>query len=82
MNYKILPTEDFKRDIRKLDPDQKARIKNKIEKVSVDPTRYKHLSYDLNGSCRLRVGKYRVIFSYDVNKRELYLEKVIFGHKY
>ena len=57
-------------------------IKDKIEEISDDPTRYKHLHYDLSGSCRLWIGKLRIIFSYDINKREIYLEKIVLGHKY
>ena len=58
------------------------RIKKKVDEVAENPTRYKHLHYDLAGSCRLWVGKLRIIFSYSVEKQELYLEKVVFGHKY
>ena len=54
----------------------------KIEELSEDPTRYKFLHYDLSGSCRVWIGKSRVIFSYDESKMELYLEKVVLGHKY
>ena len=82
MNYKILPTKEFSKDFKNLDNQFQERIKNKVEEVAEDPTRYKHLHYELSGSCRLWVGKIRVIFSYDSNKREIYLEKIIFGHKY
>jgi len=58
------------------------RVKDKINEVSFDPTRYKNLHYDLSGSCRLWIGKLRVIFSYDNQKQELYPEKIIFGHNY
>jgi len=58
------------------------RIKKKIEEVSQDPTRYKHMHYDFSGSCRLWIGKLRIVFSYEISKGELYLEKIIFGHKY
>ena len=57
-------------------------IRNKIEETAQDPIRYKHLHYDLKDSCRLRVGKLRIIFSYDKEKKEMYLEKIVFDHKY
>jgi mRNA-degrading endonuclease RelE of RelBE toxin-antitoxin system len=57
-------------------------VKNKLEEAAQDPTRYKQLHYELRGSCRLRIGKLRVIFSYDILKKELYLEKVILDHRY
>ncbi len=82
MTYKILPTKEFSKDFKKLDTQFQERIKIKIEEVAEDPTRYKHLHYDLKGSCRLGVGKLRIIFSYDIHKQELYLEKIVFGHKY
>ncbi len=82
MSYKILPTREFSRDFEKLDKQFQDRIKKKIGEVAENPTRYKRLHYDLSGSSRLWVGTLRIIFSYDENKEELYLEKVIVGHKY
>ena len=82
MNYKILPTKEFSKDFKKLDKQFQERIKSKVEEVAEDPIMYKHLHYDLSGSCRLWIGKLRIIFSYDSNKKEMYLEKIVFGHKY
>ena len=82
MSYKILPTVEFSKDFRKLDKHFSEQIKRKIEAVAADPERYKRLHYDLSGSCRLRIGKLRVVFSYDTDKGELYLEKIVFGHRY
>ncbi len=82
MGYKILPTKEFFKDFKKLDNQLQARIKKKIQEVADEPARHKHLHYDLKGSCRLWIGKLRVIFSYNEDKKELYLEKIVFGHKY
>ena len=82
MAYKILPTKEFYNDFKKLDKQFQSRIKDKIEEAAQDPSRFKHLHYDLSGSCRLWIGKLRIIFSYDEKKEELYLEKIVFGHKY
>ena len=82
MPYKILPTNEFSKDLKKLDKILQERIKNKIEEVSENPERYKHLHYDLKGSCRIWIGKLRIIFSYDTTSKELYPEKIVFGHKY
>lgn len=82
MSYKILPTKEFEKDFNKLDGFEQKRIKNKIEEVSENPERYKHLHYGLKESCRIRIGKLRIIFSYDSKLKELYLEKIVFGHKY
>ncbi|HLC75375.1 MAG TPA: type II toxin-antitoxin system RelE/ParE family toxin [Candidatus Nanoarchaeia archaeon] len=82
MSYKILPTKEFAKDFKKLDSQVQAQIKKKIDEVSINPTLYKKLQYDLHGSSRLRIGKLRVIFSYDESKQEVYLEKIVFGHRY
>ena len=82
MSYNILTTKEFSKDFKKLDNQLQVRIKKKIEEVAEEPTRYKHLHYDLKGSCRLWIGKLRIIFSYNEDKQELYLEKIVFDHKY
>ena len=82
MPYKILPTKEFEKDFKKLEGFMQDRIKKKVEEVAENPERYKHLHYDLAGSCRLWIGKLRIIFSYSAQKQELYLEKVVLGHRY
>ena len=82
MSYKILPTKEFSKDFKKLDGSLKLLIKSKISEVSENPTRFKHLHYDLKGSCRVRIKKLRIVFSYDEDLNELYLEKIIFDHRY
>ena len=82
MTYKILPTKEFEKDFKKIDSFMQERIKKKVEEIAKNPTRYKYLHYDLAGSCRLWIGKLRIIFSYNIEKQELYLEKIIFGHTY
>ena len=82
MPYNILPTKEFSKDFKKLDSFMQDRIKSKIEEVAENPERYKFLHYDLKGSCRLWIGKLRIIFSYNKGLKELYLEKIVFGHNY
>jgi len=82
MSYKILPTKEFVKDFKKLDGQLQKRIKKKIEELLENPERYKHLHYNLAGSCRIRIRKLRIIFSYDSIKKEVYLEKIVFGHRY
>jgi mRNA-degrading endonuclease RelE of RelBE toxin-antitoxin system len=82
MSYKILPTKEFEKDIKKIESKIKNRIKAKIEEVAQNPTRYKHLHPPLDNYCRIRIGKLRILFSYNVEKEELYVEKIVFGHKY
>ena len=81
-NYKILPTRQFEKDINKIDNSIKNQLKKKIEEIAIDPTRYKHLHSPLNKYSRLRIGKWRIVFDYDLERKEIYLRKIIFGHKY
>ena len=41
-------------------------VRKKMDWILDNPEhRFKHLHYDLKGSCRLWIGKLRIIFSYD-----------------
>ncbi len=82
MPYSIQPTKEFSKDFKKLNNVDQKRIRKKVEEVRYNPERYKHLHYDLGGSCRLWIGKLRIVYSYNVELREIYLEKIIFGHDY
>jgi mRNA-degrading endonuclease RelE of RelBE toxin-antitoxin system len=82
MSYKILPTKEFSKDFKKLDNSLKILVKSKINDVSHNPTRFKHLHYNLSRSCRIRVKKLRILFSYNEELKELYLEKIVFDHRY
>jgi len=83
MSYSILPTKQFSINFEKLrDKKSQEKVKKKIEEVSEDPTRYKRLHYELKGSFRIRIGSYRIIYSIDESKKEMYLEKIVFDHKY
>ena len=83
MPYKILPTKEFEKDFVKIgDRRIQDAIKKKIEEVSKDPSRYKRLHYDLKGSFRIRIGPFRILYSLNETKKEIYLEKVVLGHKY
>ena len=82
MPYKIRPTKEFWKDFKKIDRHFQERIKKKFEEARENPERYKHLHYDLAGSCSVRIEKLRVLFSYNKELQELYLEKIVFGHRY
>jgi mRNA-degrading endonuclease RelE of RelBE toxin-antitoxin system len=82
MTFKILPTKEFSKDFKKLDTQIQNRIKIKVNEIAVYPTRYKHLHYDLKNSYRFRIGKLRILFSSSEEKQEIYLEKIVFDHKY
>ncbi len=83
MTYKILPTKEFSKDFKRIkDTRAKQALINKIEEAANNPERFKKLHYTLRGSYRLRVMRYRIIYSIDKKKKEMYLEKIVFGHRY
>ena len=79
MPFNILPTKEFQKDFKKLDVFMQKRIKDKIEEVAENPERYKHLHYNLMGSCRLRIVKLRITYSYNVEKQEMLIKGAIPG---
>jgi len=82
MIYKILASRQFEKDFKTLDSIFQNRIKKKFEEVAKNPERYKHMRPPLNDYCRIRIDKLRIIFSYNAKEKILYLEKIVFGHKY
>jgi len=82
MSYRIQASKTFEKEFRKIDKYLQEKIKKKIIEVSEHPERYKHMHPPMNEYCRIRIEKLRVLFSYNVEKQILYLEKIIFGHKY
>lgn len=82
MTYKIIASKTFEKDFKKLDLYSQSRIKDKFREVAENPERYKHMHPPMNNYCRIRIEKLRIIFSYDTQKQIIYLEKIIFGHKY
>tara|TARA_Y100000034_G_C6768233_1_gene342582 strand:+ start:293 stop:541 length:249 start_codon:yes stop_codon:yes gene_type:complete len=82
MSYKIKASKTFEKDFKKLDKHLQKMIKDKFKEVAKNPERYKHMHYPMNEFCRIRIEKLRILFSYDVQKEILYLEKIVFGHNY
>jgi mRNA-degrading endonuclease RelE of RelBE toxin-antitoxin system len=82
MIYKILSSRQFEKDFKKLDSNFQSRIRKKMKEVAQNPERYKHMHYDYSGSSRVRIGKLRIVYTYNVEKKIMYLEKIVFGHKY
>jgi mRNA-degrading endonuclease RelE of RelBE toxin-antitoxin system len=82
MTYRVILTKKFIQDSKKLDSLIVRRIRKKFEEISENPERYKHMKYDFSGNCRIWIGKWRIIFSYNIEAKEIYLQRVVFGHKY
>ncbi len=67
--YKLLYTKSAIKDINKLDPVAKKKIKKKIELYSRKPFRHaKKLIDSALGTYRWRAGDYRIVFDRDENK--------------
>ena len=82
MSYKILVSKTFEKDFKKLNLNIQSKIKKKFIEISENPERYKHMHPPMSNYCRIRIEKLRILFSYNVQKEIIYLEKIIFGHKY
>jgi|TARA_Y100000310_G_scaffold342045_2_gene443500 mRNA-degrading endonuclease RelE of RelBE toxin-antitoxin system len=82
MTYKIQSSKEFESDFRKIDSSLQKRIKKKFLEVAKDPERYKRLHPPLQKYCRIWIEKLRILFSYSIEKNILYLEKIVFGHRY
>lgn len=82
MTYRIIPTKEFIKDLKKLDIYFQKKIKRKFDEVALNPERYKHMKFPWENYCRVRIGKLRIIFRYDVVDKILYLNKIVFRHRY
>lgn len=67
------------RELKRLDPQVKRRIRTAIERIREDPTRGKPLQLTLRGLRSLRTGDYRIVYQV----REGLLEILVFavGHR-
>jgi mRNA interferase RelE/StbE len=78
VKYRILYTQRAVKDISKLDPEVKGRIKKAMEKYSEIPLSYsKKLADTSLGTYRFRVGDYRIIF--DIENNDLVVLRI--GHR-
>lgn len=78
MTYKLLYTKSAFQDVKKLDAVVKKRLKKKIEEYSINPTKYaKRLINTSIGTCRWRIGNYRIVF--DIIKDKIVILRV--GHR-
>ena len=78
MPYEIFYTKSAQRDIRKLDPVAKRRLKKKITFFFNDPVKYAaNLIEGKEGDYRWRVGDLRIIF--EIQGKRLYITRV--GHR-
>lgn len=72
-------SRDFDADFFKLPPDVRARIEAKIDRLGSVLDRFPHTRMQGLDCYRLRVGDYRVIYDFDLQKGTLCLLAV--GHR-
>ncbi len=78
MAYQLIYTHRAYRDIRRLTPEIKQRVKTALEKYKDNPGFYaQKLTNPVFGSYRFRIGDYRVIF--DIVEEQLSILRV--GHR-
>ncbi|MFH1780047.1 MAG: type II toxin-antitoxin system mRNA interferase toxin, RelE/StbE family [Candidatus Micrarchaeota archaeon] len=66
MEYQLAYTDEFKKDVKKLDASMKPRVKKAIEKIIQEPTRFKPLEHKAN-TFRVRFSVYRLIYKVEKN---------------
>lgn len=75
MSYKVVYTQRAVRDIEKLDPLIKQRIGKTLQRYKENPLQYATKLTDSSlGTCRFRVGNYRVVF--DLIKKDIIVLRV------
>jgi len=77
VSFEVRITRQAKKDIEKLAPKQKARLRDILLNVlAVDPYAGKKLLGDLSGSYSLRLNfKDRIVYSIDGSKKIVYIER-------
>jgi mRNA interferase RelE/StbE len=79
LNYSLLYSETSKRQVRRLHPDIKSHIKNKLEQISENPYLGKHLERELSGYLSFKSKRYRII--YRIREDEKLIEIHYVGHR-
>ena len=77
--YKIVYTEGFEKDIKKLDKSVTKRIIDKILETAKNPYNVKTLKYSpkgLSDLCKLRAGDWRILFWVDHSEKTISLYTV------
>jgi mRNA interferase RelE/StbE len=78
-SYRLIPTNSYLKDLRKLDRAANRRILPAIELLADSPRLGKMLRGELEGLWSLRVGEFRVIYSIEESNRTVTLRAA--GHR-
>jgi len=77
--YRILFTNEARRNIKKLDPSIARIIRKAIGSLAGNPAKGKPLAYELAGLRSLRTSDYRII--YRMKEKELLIIVIAVGHR-
>ena len=77
--YRLLYTEEAKKNIEKLPEKKKRQIKDSVLRIAANPESGKRLSGDLKGLYSYRSGDYRII--YRVIHNEIIVLVLTVGHR-
>lgn len=79
MSWRILYAPRAAREIRKLDPQVRRRVRAAVEKLSEEPLRGKPLQLSLRGLRSYRTGDYRIV--YNTVEEKIVVVVVAVGHR-
>lgn len=79
MTWKVDYTRRASRDLRKLDPAQRRRVRAAIEVLAEDPLRGKALRFELQGLRSWRTGAFRIV--YRVRESDVVVLILTVGHR-
>ncbi|HYU62030.1 MAG TPA: type II toxin-antitoxin system RelE/ParE family toxin [Solirubrobacterales bacterium] len=75
MAYDVLASQAAARDIRRLPPETRPRVRDAILALREDP-RARAQKLAVEGAYRVRVGDYRIVFRVDDTAREVLITRV------
>ncbi len=77
--YKLLYTEEARKQIHKLEQHSKTNLREGLEQIAKDPTTGKPLKHELKGRWSYPVGDYRII--YRIYRSEVVVLILAVGHR-
>ena len=79
--YRVLVTNRFEKDLRKLPQNVQVRIADVLELVARNPFAFDVLSGEFRGLRKIRVGEYRLIYRIDEENNEQKVRLLFVAHR-
>ena len=77
--YEVVLTAEAEKQLNSIDKRYQRAIANALIRLGGNPTLGKPLAYDLKGSFRIRVSRYRIV--YDINHAKREIQVLIIEHR-